>query len=52
MWYLTAFFVTSLLFYLIADWCLADRKRTVLVSSCFCGNDGTFRNSGIIAVEH
>lgn len=32
MWYLTAFFVTSLLFYLIADWCLADMKRTVLVS--------------------
>lgn len=33
MWYLTAFFVTSLLFYLIADKCLSDIKITVAVSA-------------------
>lgn len=32
MWYLTAFFVTSLLFYLIAEKCLSDIKITVAVS--------------------
>lgn len=32
MWYLTAFFVTSLLFYLIAEKCLSDMKITVMVS--------------------
>lgn len=32
MWYLTAFFVTSLLFYLIAEKCLSDIKITVVVS--------------------
>lgn len=33
MWYLTAFFVTSLLFHLIADRCLSDRKRMAAVSA-------------------
>ncbi len=32
MWYLTAFFVTSLLFYLIADKCLADWKACVVIT--------------------
>ena len=32
MWYLTAFFVTSLLFYLIAEKCLSDFRLTLLVS--------------------
>lgn len=32
MWYLTAFFVTSLLFYLIAEKCLSDIKITIIVS--------------------
>lgn len=32
MWYLTAFFVTSLVFYLIADKCLADWKKCTINS--------------------
>lgn len=31
MWYLTAFFMTSLLFYLIVDKCLADKKKCILI---------------------
>ncbi|MFR4128826.1 MAG: acyltransferase family protein [Roseburia inulinivorans] len=31
MWYLTAFFMTSLLFYLVADKCLSDWKACVVV---------------------
>lgn len=33
MWYLTAFFVTSLIFYLVADKCLADWKTMAVVTA-------------------
>ena len=42
MWYLTAFFVTSLIFYLVADKCLSSWKICTVTSIVAAVADGAF----------